>query len=66
MNKNLKIQYFIAATPLKDWGRIIGGKAAEEGQFPHQVSIRNNGIHICGGSIINQQWVLTVAECIYL
>lgn len=52
--------------------RIIGGEIAEPGQFPHQISIRGrrgseNGTvvfrHRCGGSILNDRWIITVAHC---
>ncbi|KAF2883772.1 hypothetical protein ILUMI_22404 [Ignelater luminosus] len=44
--------------------RIIGGHSAAEGQFPYQVSIRVNGKHECGGSIISSFWILTAAHCV--
>ncbi|XP_059129471.1 serine protease 55 isoform X1 [Peromyscus eremicus] len=45
--------------------RIIGGQEAEVGEFPWQVSIREMRQHLCGGSIISEWWILTVAHCFY-
>ncbi|KAG7259932.1 hypothetical protein CRUP_014141 [Coryphaenoides rupestris] len=46
--------------------RIVGGNASTLGQFPWQVSLHYKDEHICGGSIIAPQWILTVAHCVYL
>ncbi|XP_071561312.1 chymotrypsin-1-like [Temnothorax nylanderi] len=44
--------------------QIVGGTPAAPGEFPHQVSLRVNGNHICGGSIIAPTKVLTAAHCV--
>ena len=33
-------------------------------EFPWQISIKNLGQHICGGSIISKNQVITAAHCI--
>ncbi|KFM63500.1 Trypsin-1, partial [Stegodyphus mimosarum] len=53
-------------------GYIVGGRDAFQGEFPWQISLqrhfeRDNGIyHICGGTIITKDWVVTAAHCINL
>nr|XP_015219034.1 PREDICTED: transmembrane protease serine 3 [Lepisosteus oculatus] len=45
--------------------RIVGGNESSEGQFPWQVSLHFQREHLCGGSIITTQWILTAAHCVY-
>ncbi|XP_003506706.1 serine protease 42 [Cricetulus griseus] len=45
--------------------KIIGGVEAQEGKWPWQVSVRVRHMHICGGTLISAQWVLTAAHCIF-
>lgn len=61
-----------AATPVVTKARIVNGIPAEPGQFPWQISIRfkrplyQGGLaieHNCGGSLIDECWVLSAAHC---
>ncbi|XP_026102994.1 complement factor D-like [Carassius auratus] len=42
---------------------IVNGSEAKPHSRPYMVSIQSNGIHVCGGSLISDQWVLTAAHC---
>nr|XP_019591746.1 PREDICTED: plasma kallikrein isoform X2 [Rhinolophus sinicus] len=46
--------------------RVVGGTNSSWGEWPWQVSLQvklTTQTHVCGGSIIGQQWVITAAHC---
>lgn len=53
-------------------GRIVGGWQTTIERYPHQISLRRKAIispknafsHSCGGSVINEEFILTAAHCI--
>ncbi|XP_054843413.1 anionic trypsin-like isoform X2 [Eublepharis macularius] len=51
-----------AAVPEDDDDKIVGGYTCARNSVPYQVSL-NAGYHFCGGSLINDQWVLSAAHC---
>lgn len=65
----------VSGAPSTSITRIVGGDVASEGQFPYQISLRqyqiwwgDNGMitgyfHICGGSLLSEQWSITAAHC---
>ncbi|CAL8341937.1 unnamed protein product [Boreogadus saida] len=46
------------------YARIVNGEEAVPHSWPWQVSLQqSNGFHFCGGSLINESWVVTAAHC---
>jgi secreted trypsin-like serine protease len=65
----ISITAFSSASPRIHNGkftRIFNGEQATVGQFPWQVGIVLKGTNLCtcGGTLINEEWVLTAAHCI--
>ncbi|XP_030377390.1 trypsin [Scaptodrosophila lebanonensis] len=54
------------AMPQKDpFGRVVGGVATTIEDHPYQVSIQyTSGSHFCGGSLIDEETVVTAAHCL--
>ena len=46
--------------------QLIGGYIARNGEFPYQVALVEGGTTklFCGGSILNDWWILTAAHCV--
>ncbi|KAL7305310.1 hypothetical protein TKK_0002441 [Trichogramma kaykai] len=45
-------------------GRIYGGEEVVIETYPYQVSLQYGSQHICGGSIIDKEWILTAGHCV--
>ncbi|XP_020667192.3 serine protease 1 [Pogona vitticeps] len=45
-----------------DDDKIVGGYTCQRNSVPYQASL-NSGYHFCGGSLINDRWVVSAAHC---
>ena len=46
-------------------GRVVGGVEAAAHSWPWSVALLRFDSYFCGGSLIDEEWVLTAAHCVY-
>ncbi|XP_033126775.1 transmembrane protease serine 3-like [Anneissia japonica] len=54
-----------ARNPTESRARIVGGEYAAEGAWPWQALLFHNGFFTCGGSLYENQFIITAAHCVY-
>ncbi|WP_317987241.1 trypsin-like serine protease [Stigmatella hybrida] len=52
------------AAPASASQEIVGGANTTIAENPWQVSLQDGSFHFCGGSIINENWILTAQHCV--
>ncbi|KAL7393069.1 hypothetical protein ABVT39_006099 [Epinephelus coioides] len=60
--KSLIFVLLIGAAFATEDDKIVGGYECTPHSQPHQVSL-NSGYHFCGGSLVNENWVVSAAHC---
>nr|BAL14135.1 trypsinogen 2 [Thunnus orientalis] len=60
--RSLVFVLLIGAAFATEDDKIVGGYECQAHSQPHQVSL-NSGYHFCGGSLVNENWVVSAAHC---
>ena len=64
-NKTLHFAWLTGCGVRPPFSRVINGQDASPHSWPWQISLRVRGRHICGGSLIRPDWIVTAAHCVY-
>lgn len=60
----LLVGFFVISTFAQPSNKIWGGEEASKNSFKYVASVRLDGAHICGGSIVGSRSILTAAHCV--
>lgn len=53
--------------PQVDLGKVVGGHEAKKGAYPWQAMLWDSVRHtFCGGSLLNEKWIVTAAHCFFI
>ncbi|XP_031552036.1 transmembrane protease serine 2-like [Actinia tenebrosa] len=66
--KSAQSRHFSWSTLMKNYEynkRIVGGKESKQGSWPWQVALFYNGTQLCGGSLVNHNWIVTASHCFH-
>ncbi|XP_018333505.1 trypsin 3A1-like [Agrilus planipennis] len=50
--------------PPPSFSRVVGGVQVDIRDYPYQTSVQYSLVHLCGGSIIAESFILTAAHCV--
>ncbi|XP_050072086.1 trypsin 3A1-like [Anopheles maculipalpis] len=62
--RSMQVRRNVSTSEPRMSGRIIGGFEVNISAAPFQLSLRRNGYHICGASVVDTVFAITAAHCV--